>query len=121
MPSFIPKTDKVVRHYYVLPCCLLLLNLGNSIITYKAGIISDVLERTLFVIGMVLFGSSVVAFVVAPAIEALVRALHRTSRKGGGMLGEILFLAALGLGIFLLYYVATIHGAQALLPAEWRN
>jgi hypothetical protein len=37
------------------------------------------------------------------------------------MLGEILFLAALGLGIFLLYYVATIHGAQALLPAEWRN
>jgi hypothetical protein len=120
MPSFIPKTDKVVRNYFVLPCCLLLLNLGNSIITYKAGMISDVLERTCFVIGMVLFGSSVVAFVVAPAIEALVRTLHRTSRQGG-RLGEVLFLAALGVGIFLLYYVATIHGPQALLPAEWRN
>jgi hypothetical protein len=121
MPSFIPKTDKVVRNYYVLPCCLLLLNLGNMVITYKAGTISDVLERTCFVIGMVLVGSSVVAFVVAPAIEALVRTLHRTSRQGGGRLGEMLFLAALGMGIFLLYYVATIHGAQALLPAEWRN
>jgi hypothetical protein len=121
MPSFIPKTDKVVRNYYVLPCCLLLLNLGNMIIAYKSGTISDALERTLFVIGMVLVGSSVVAFVVAPAIEALVRTLHRTSRQGGGRLGEILFLAALGLGIFLLYYVATIHGAQALLPAAWRN
>jgi hypothetical protein len=121
MPSFIPKTDKVVRNYYVLPCCLLLLNLGNSIITYKAGTISDALERTFFVIGMVLFGSSVVAFVIAPAIEALVRTLRRTSRQGGGRLGEMIFLAALGVGIFLLYYVATMHGAQALLPAEWRN
>jgi hypothetical protein len=121
MPSFIPKTDKVVRNYYVLPCCLLLLNLGNMIIAYKAGTISDALERTFFVIGMVLVGSSVAAFVVAPAIETLVRTLHRTSRKGGGRLGEVLFLAALGVGIFLLYYVATIHGAQALLPAEWRN
>jgi hypothetical protein len=121
MPSFIPKKEKVVRNYVVLPCCLLLLNLGNSIITYKAGIINDVLERTLCVIFMVLIGSSMVAFVIAPAIETLVRTLHRTSRQGGGLLGEILFLAALGVGVFLLYYVATIHGAQALLPAEWRN
>jgi len=120
MPSFIPKTDKVVRNYYVLPCCLLLLNLGNMIIAYKAGTISDALERTFFVIGMVLVGSSVVAFVIAPAIESLVRTLHRTSRQGG-LLGELVFLAALGLGIFLLYYVATIHGPQALLPTAWRN
>ena len=121
MPSLLPKKEKVVRNYYVLPCCLLLLNLGNSIITYKSGTISDALERTFFVIGMVLFGSSVVTFVIAPAIEALVRSLRRTSRQGGGWLGEMIFLAVLGVGIFLLYYVATIHGAQALLPAEWRN
>jgi hypothetical protein len=121
MPSFIPKTDKVVRNYYVLPCCLLLLNLGNSIITYKAGVIRDGLVRTLFVIGMVLFGSSLVAFVIAPALEALVRSLHRTSRRGGGWLGELVFLAALGAGIFCLYYAVTLHGAQSLLPAEWKN
>jgi hypothetical protein len=121
MPSFIPKKEKVVRNYYVLPCCLLLLNLGNTVITYKAGVIADGMERTLFVIAMVLFGSSVVAFVIAPAIETLVRGLHRTSRRGGGWLGEILFLAALGVGIFCLYYAVTLHGVQSLLPAEWRN
>jgi len=122
MPSSLAaKKEKVVRTYYVLPCCLLLLNLCNNIISYKAGVIRDPLLRTLFVIVMVLFGSSLVAFVVAPAIEALVRALRRTSRKGGGDLGEMLFLVALGLGVFCLYYVMTIHGSQALLPMAWRN
>jgi hypothetical protein len=122
MPSsFAAKKEKVVRNYYVLPCCLLLLNLCNSIITYKSGVIHDELLRTLFVMGMILFGSSVVAFVVAPAIEAVVRALRRTSRQGAGDLGEMLFLVSLGVGIFCLYYEATIHGPQALLPAAWRN
>lgn len=121
MPSLTVRKEKIVRNYYVLPCCLLLLNLCNMVVGYKAGVIRDGLLRTLFVIVMVLFGSSVVAFVIAPAIEALVRALHRTSRQGGGDLGEMLFLVALGLGIFCLYYEATIHGPQALLPAAWRN
>jgi hypothetical protein len=62
-----------------------------------------------------------VAFAIAPGVEALVRALHRTSRQSGGQLGEVLFLVALVAGIFWLYYMATIHGAQSLLPAEWRN
>jgi hypothetical protein len=121
MSSFTAKKDKVVRNYYVLPCCLLLLNLCNSIITYKSGIIHEELLRTLFVIGMVLFGSSVVAFIIAPAIETLVRMLRRKSRESGGDLGEMLFLVALGVAIFCLYYEATIHGPQALLPAAWKN
>lgn len=122
MPSSLAaKKEKIVRNYYVLPCCLLLLNLCNSIITYKSGTIHDELLRTLFVIGMVLIGSSIVAFVIAPAIEAVVRALRRTSRQGAGDLGEMLFLVALGVGVFCLYYEATIHGPQALLPAVWRN
>ncbi|MDE3084018.1 MAG: hypothetical protein KGJ37_02215 [Verrucomicrobiota bacterium] len=115
------KTEKVVRNYYVLPCCLLLLNLCNSVITYKSGVIHDELLRTLFVIGMVLFGSAVVAFIVAPAIEALVRSLHHTSRQGGGRVGEMLFLMGLGVVVFWLYFESTIHGARALLPPAWRN
>jgi len=121
MPSLAAKKEKIVRNYYVLPCCLLLLNLCNNLISYKAGVIHDPLLRTLFVIVMVLFGSSVVAFIIAPAIEALVRALRRTSRQGGGDLGEMLFLVTLGVGIFCLYYAATVHGPQVLLPAAWRN
>ena len=121
MSSLAAKKDKVVRTYYVLPCCLLLLNLCNSVVTYKSGVIHDELLRTLFVIGMVLVGSSVVAFLVSPAIEAVVRALRRKSKQSGGELGEMLFLIALGVAVFCLYYEATIHGPQALLPSAWKN
>ena len=115
------KTAQAVRSYYVLPCCLLLLNLCIGVVGYKARIIADPLERTAAIMGMVLFGGSLVAFVVAPAIEALVRALHVGSRRGAGTLGEILFLALLGVGVFWLYYQFYIVGPEAILPAAWHN
>jgi hypothetical protein len=115
------KTTQAVRTYYVLPCCLLLLNLCIGAVGYKARIIADPLERTAAIMGMVLFGGSLVAFVVAPAIEALVRALHVGSRRGAGTLGEILFLALLGVGVFWLYYQFYIIGPEAILPTAWHN
>ena len=115
------KTTQAVRTYYVLPCCLLLLNLCIGAVGYKARIIADPLERTAAIMGMVLFGGSLVAFVVAPAIEALVRALHVGSQRGAGTLGEILFLALLGVGVFWLYYQFYIVGPEAILPAAWHN
>lgn len=115
------KKNAVVKNYYILPCCLLLLNLCNTLISYKAAMIDEPLVRTGAVILLVLFGSSVVTFAVAPAIEALVRTLHRSSRRGAGELGEILFLALLGVGVFWVYYLITINGPEAVLPREWRN
>ena len=115
------KTSQAVRAYYVLPCCLLLLNLCVGVVGYKARIIADPFERTAAIMGMVLFGGSLVAFVVAPAIVAMVRALHSGSRRGAGMLGEILFLALLGVGVFWLYYQFYIVGPEAILPAAWHN
>ena len=41
------KTTAVVRNYYVLPCCLLLLNLVNSLVGYKAEMIAEPFLRTL--------------------------------------------------------------------------
>src|SRR4051812_16415264 len=98
------KNPNVVRNYYVLPCCLLLLNLCVEIVSYKVKMFDDALLRTAAIIAMVLFGGSFVGFVAAPAITALVSGLHRSSRRGAGQLGEILFLGFLGLGIFWLYY-----------------
>ena len=115
------KSSQVVRTYYVLPCCLLLLNLCIGVVGYKARIIADPLQRTAAIMGMVLFGGSLVAFVLAPAIEALVRTLHAGSRRGAGALGEILFLALLGVGVFWLYYEFYIVGPEAILPAAWHN
>lgn len=115
------KTSAALERYYVLPCCLLLLNLSNEIVGYKARLIQDGLLRTLFIIGMVLFGSSLVAFAIAPGLIWTVQSLRKTSRSTGGGLGETFFLFALGALIFWLYYRDYILGPQYILPAAWRN
>jgi hypothetical protein len=73
------------------------------------------------VILLVLFGSSLTAFVVAPALTAAVRLLHQSSRRGAGELGEILFFLVLGGVVFWLYYRLSFHGAVSIVPPGWRN
>jgi len=115
------KKTNVVRNYFILPCCLLLLNVCNSLVSYKAGMIADPFLRTGAIIFFVLIGSSMVAFVFSPAIEALVRTLQRTSRKGAGELGQVAFYVLLAGGVFYLYYQLYIHGPEAILPLVLRN
>jgi len=115
------KNPNVVRNYYVLPCCLLLLNLCVELVSYKAKMIDDVWLRTLAIMGMVLFGGSFVGFVMAPAIGLMVSWLQRSSRQSWGGLGELLFLLVLGALIFWLYYRIYIVGPESVLPAEWQN
>ena len=115
------KSNQVVRNYYVLPCCLLLLNLCVELVSYKAKMIDDVLIRTAAIMGMVLFGGALVGFVAAPAITAVVGTLHRNSRARFGALGEAFFLLLLGAIVFWLYYRVYVIGPGSILPAEWRN
>lgn len=115
------KNQKVVRNYYVLPCCLLLLNLCVELVSYKARMIGDELIRTAAIMSMVLFGASLVTFLVAPAISMLVGSLHRSSRLRGGGLGELFFLLGLGVLIFWLYYRIYIVGPESVLPVELHN
>jgi hypothetical protein len=115
------KNSALVKNYFVLPCCLLLLNLCVGLVSYKAKMIDDPLLQTAAVMGMVLFGGSIVGFVLAPAIVALVGTLHKGSKRGMGELGSILFLLALGLLVYWLYYRMYIIGPESLLPDDWRN
>lgn len=115
------KASAALERYYVLPCCLLLLNLVNEIVAYKAKLIDDAMLRTLFIMGMVLFGASLVAFAVAPGVIWVVQSLRRTSRSAGGGAGEIIFLSVLGVLVFWLYYRNYQIGTEAILPADWRN
>ncbi len=115
------KKNTVLKNYYVLPCCLLLLNLINNVVAYKSEEIGEPLLRTASVIFLVLAGSALVAFVFAPAIGRVVQSLHATSRRGAGELGEIIFLVVLGAAVFWLYYRVTIHGVASILPTDWRN
>jgi hypothetical protein len=114
------KKNSLVRNYFVLPCCLLLLNLCIGLVGYKAKMIEDPYLQVGAVIAMVLFGGSLVAFVLAPSIETLVGTLRRGSRKMGE-LGEVAFLLILGVGVFWLYYRMYIMGPEFLVPAAWRN
>jgi hypothetical protein len=113
--------NKIIHNYYVLPCCLLLLNLANNIVSYKSRVIGHPLLRTAVVMLLVLFGSSLTAFVVAPALVSAIRHLHRSSRQNAGELGEVLFFAALGAVVFWLYYRVSLHGTVAIVPPMWRN
>ncbi|MSU50683.1 MAG: hypothetical protein EXS37_16615 [Opitutus sp.] len=115
------KNTNIVRHYYVLPCCLLLLNLCVELVSYKARMIDDLLLRTGAIMGMVLFGASLVTLFVAPTIGALISTLHRSSRQNWGGLGELFFLLLLGAVIFWLYYRVYIIGPESVLPIEWHN
>jgi hypothetical protein len=115
------KSSRPLERYYVLPCCLLLLNLCNEIIAYKARLIADGMLRTLFIMGFVLFGASVVAFAIAPGLIWAVQSLRRTSRSSAGQTGEAFFLLSLGALIFWLYYRNYLMGTEHILPAMWHN
>jgi hypothetical protein len=115
------KGDNVVRNYYVLPCCLLLLNLCVEMVSYKAKMVDDVLLRTATIMGMVLFGGAIVGFVATPAITTIIATLHRSSRARFGVLGEAFFLLLLGAIVFWLYYRIYILGPESVLPVEWQN
>src|SRR5690242_15521034 len=115
------KNPNVVRNYYVLPCCLLLLNLCVEIVSYKARMFGDPLLRTAAIMAVVMFGGSLIGFLVAPGIVTLVNTLHRGSRARGGELGALLFLVVLGVVVFWLYYRVYILGPASVLPRAWWN
>ncbi len=115
------KRVNILRTAIIVPCCILLLNLVNTIISYKSQLIHDGILRTLFIMGMVLFGGSVVSMLAAPAIESLVNTLHFSSKRRGGRTGELIFMAVLALLVFWLYYRAYIMGPGYILPPGWRN
>jgi hypothetical protein len=116
-----PNRHTLIRNYFVLPCCILLLNLCVGLVSYKSKLIEDPLLRTGAIMGMVLFGGSVVAFFAAPAIEALLGIMHRSSIRRLGGLGELGFVLLLGIVVFWLYYRMYIMGPEYLLPRDWRN
>src|SRR4051812_41912149 len=115
------KKDRVVRNFYVLPCCLLLLNLCIELVSYKARMIDSVLLRTAAIMAMVLFGGSVVGFLIAPGISLMVGTIYRGSRERWGEFGEVLFLVGLGLFVYWLYYRVYIIGPESILPTDWQN
>ena len=110
-----------LRNFYILPCCLLLLNVCNQLVSYKARLIDDAFLRTAVVMALVLGGGSLVGLVAEPVIGSLVGWMHRSSRQTWGQVGEVLFMVALGAIVFWIYYRIDAFGAGSILPPGWRN
>ncbi len=115
------RTGPNVRGYFVLPCLLLLLNVANNLISYKAQEIGDPYLRVTAIMLLVLCGGGLVGFLFAPGLQSVVRSLHRGSQQQAGRVGELIFMIALGVFVFWIYYQMTIHGPEALLPRAWWN
>lgn len=113
---------RTASKYFILPSCLLVLNLVNQVIEYKVGsLVEDGLLRTMTVIALVLFGGSITAFVVAPALESAVRWMYKGSKSQAGVIGEALVLLGAGAVVFWLYYRYVVQGPEALIPEVWWN
>ncbi|MBN1672481.1 MAG: hypothetical protein JXR37_15680 [Kiritimatiellae bacterium] len=110
-----------MRKYIILPSCLLVLNVVQEVVVYKAALIRHAHLRVLFLVFMFALGFTFVGFVVYPLIERSLRNLHRSSKSVAGRIGEVLFLAMLCAGLYFLYYQIYIHGPHTLLPRPWRN
>jgi len=110
------KIRTSVRNYYVLPCCLLLLNLCVELVSYKAK--DDRRRLPAHAASWVWYFSAApfVGFVMAPAIGLFVVWMQRSSRQNWGGLGELFFLLLLGALIFWLYYRVYIIGPESILP-----
>ena len=106
------------RRYFVLPVCLLMLNVLEELFIYMVPeIVPNPWWRITVIIAMFLVGFAAVGFWIAPAMERWIGRMHSAGRKTAGWLGELLIVVAIGAAMFGIYYLLYIQGPKSLLPA----
>ena len=113
---------KNIAKYFVFPITYLILELVEDVLIYKTASMDAGYPRTFTVIGILVFGISIVAFALVPFFQGGLESL-RKSHKKHGPLGEVLFIASVLLAIFYLYHVKSNdpEGIEALLPKIVQN
>lgn len=107
-----------VRRWIIVPACYLLLVPIEEITILYLGDVSDPHLRTLAIIALLAAGISLIAFVVVPVVEKLLKGIYLKTKRGIGLIGEVAFIGALFAGIYWLFYTLYAGGGpQALLPA----
>lgn len=116
------KKKKVnVRNYFILPISFLLLNAVEEVVIYKLEMITNPWVQTAAIMALLLVGISMVAFVFIPFFEGGLVNLHTSSKRNYGRVGEIVFMVAVLLVVYFLYYYVYIRGPEQLLPPDLRN
>ena len=113
---------KNIAKYLVFPITYLILELVEDVLIYKAVLFKNAWLQTLVVIGILVFGISLVAFALVPFFQGGLDSLRKVNKKHGA-LGEFMFTASVLLAIYFLYYikVSTGGGIEALLPDFFHN
>jgi hypothetical protein len=105
----------------ILPAVLLLVNLVETIASYKVRQhVRDVHLRA--ATALLLYG---VAFVIAaewvsPWLKQTLTKTRRDSIRHAGTVGLVVFYAAAYGGLYYAYLLCELHGPASLLPRAWR-
>ena len=109
-----------MHKFIILPSCLLVGNLFQEIISYKAEMAGNPYWRTAVIILGYFVVSAIGAFIAAPIAESVLKQIYTHSRKQG-LIWEAFFLLAVCAGVFFLYFMVYIHGVVSVLPRSWQN
>ena len=97
------------------------MNIFNRVIIYKLAVIPNFYVRVLAIIVLLGIGFSLMAFVIAPMVEAvLVKALKVTGH-GVGVIGSTLLVLVITGGVYWTYVQLYANGPQSIIPHEWHN
>ena len=115
-------SKKNLSKYFVFPITYLILELVEDVLIYKSELVGNHWTQAVVVMGVLVFGISLVAFALVPFFQGGLESL-RKSHKKHGPLGEFLFTASVLLAIYLLYYIKVSHGGniESLLPDFFHN
>lgn len=111
---------KHVRKYLVFPITYLILELFEELIYYKAQLIGDVHGRTAVVMVSLVFGISLLAFVLVPFFEGGLESLRKSHRRHGAM-AMLTITVLLIAGLYFVYYIKMRSGMEGILPPFMLN
>jgi len=109
------------KRYVILPCLVLVFGALEEVVVYKAQLIHNLHLRVAAAMAFFAFGISLIAFFFTPLFERILVRMHAATRREAGWWGELLFVALLLAAVYFLWYSIFAYGADALLPAKWRN
>ena len=111
---------KNIKKYFVLPVCILILNIIEEIIVYKSRVIENEYLKTACILFFFIVGVAIISLALSPLFEKILSSAYFGSRKHAGYLGEFLTLVVTLCVLYIAYYYAYAKGAEYLLPVSWR-
>ncbi|PJF38762.1 MAG: hypothetical protein CUN55_16345 [Phototrophicales bacterium] len=111
---------KNAKKYVIFPITYLILELVEEYIAYKCDLIADPWMHTGVLMVSLVFGISILAFVLVPFFEGGLDTVHRTHKKHGPLAGFMVTLLIIA-GLYFIYYFKVLHGIEGILPPFMLN